>query len=129
MEKQLSQLREFYDKLGTPYNEKPTLDVSESLKRGLLNMIGEEVLEVREAVEKNDLIDVANELVDATYVIMAAVNVFGLSDVFEDVFDEVHATNMYKLEDGNSTIRHDGKVMKLNGKNGLRGRLEGIVEA
>ena len=37
----------------------------------------------------------------------------GMGDVIEDIFDEVHRSNMSKLgEDGKPIYREDGKILK-----------------
>lgn len=49
----------------------------------------------------------------------------GLLDLFEAGFDEVHASNMSKLEDGKPIYREDGKVLK--GANYFRPNLKKIL--
>jgi predicted HAD superfamily Cof-like phosphohydrolase len=51
---------------------------------------------------------------------------FGLQDKLEALFDEVHGSNMSKLDlDGKPIYRNDGKVMK--GPNYYRPNLKNII--
>ena len=76
-----------------------------------LALIEEEVDELREALKKNDLVEVADALTDILYVVYGAGHAFGID--LDECFNEVHRSNMTKLgEDGRPMYREDGKVMK-----------------
>lgn len=49
----------------------------------------------------------------------------GMLDLFEAGFDEVHASNMSKLEDGKPIYREDGKVLK--GKDYFKPNLKKVL--
>ena len=76
-----------------------------------LDLIEEEVQELRDGLGKNNLLEVADALTDILYVVYGAGHAFGID--LDDCFNEVHRSNMTKLgEDGRPMYRDDGKVMK-----------------
>lgn len=78
-----------------------------------LNLLKEELAEVEQAMSNKDMINLAKELADLQYVLFGAVLEFGLQGIFEKVFNEVHKSNMTKLNaDGKPVLRADGKVLK-----------------
>jgi predicted HAD superfamily Cof-like phosphohydrolase len=73
----------------------------------------EELDEYLIANNHNDEVEIADAIVDILYIAFGLVTKHGLDDVIEDLFAEVHASNMSKLgEDGNPIIRNDGKILK-----------------
>lgn len=77
------------------------------------DLLQEELSEFIEACEKRDLVKVADALVDLEYILCGTVLEFGLADIFDKLFKEVHRSNMTKLtEDGKVLRRKDGKVLK-----------------
>ena len=76
-----------------------------------LDLIEEEVQELRDGLGKGSLLEVADALTDILYVVYGAGHAFGID--LDDCFGEVHRSNMTKLgEDGRPMYRDDGKVMK-----------------
>jgi len=76
-----------------------------------LDLIEEEVQELRDGLGNQDLLEIADALTDILYVVYGAGHAFGID--LDDCFDEVHRSNMTKLgEDGRPLYRDDGKVMK-----------------
>ncbi len=76
-----------------------------------LDLIEEEVQELRDGLGRSSLLEVADALTDILYVVYGAGHAFGID--LDDCFDEVHRSNMTKLgEDGRPLYRDDGKVMK-----------------
>lgn len=66
-----------------------------------------------EKVEDKDIIigNVAKEMADLLYVVYGAAANFGIP--IDDVFEEVHSSNLSKLDDnGKPIFRDDGKIMK-----------------
>jgi predicted HAD superfamily Cof-like phosphohydrolase len=85
----------------------PPEDVME-LRRSL---IAEEFWELMDAMGRDDLVDVADAIVDLHYVLSGTSLVYGLPE--DAVFDEVHRSNMSKAEpDGTVHRRADGKILK-----------------
>lgn len=114
MKKQLDQIKEFHDAYSM-YDEpkKPEFDIQENLKELRIRLIEEESKEVANAIRNEDIQQVAKELADLLYVTYGTIRAFGLQDKMEKVFDEVHRSNMSKLDDDGKPIRReDGKVLK-----------------
>ena len=78
-----------------------------------IRLLQEELDEYQEAVEKKDLIEIADALTDLLYVLLGTFVSHGLQDYAEDLFAEVHRSNMSKLDENGAPIfRQDGKVLK-----------------
>ena len=76
-----------------------------------LDLIEEEVQELRDGLGKQSMLEIADALTDILYVVYGAGHAFGID--LDDCFHEVHRSNMTKLgEDGRPMYRDDGKVMK-----------------
>jgi predicted HAD superfamily Cof-like phosphohydrolase len=73
-------------------------------------LIAEELDELAVAIEDEDLTEIADALTDLLYVVYGAGHAFGID--LNKCFDEVHRSNMSKLEDGKVILRDDGKVLK-----------------
>ena len=112
MKKQLQQLWDFQSAYNSTTNSKPTLiSLDESNLRYRLGK--EELDEYLEAVKNDDLIEVADALADQLYILLGTMVSHGMQDVIEDIFDEVHRSNMSKLGAGGKPIyREDGKILK-----------------
>ena len=76
-----------------------------------LDLITEEVQELRDGLGKNSMLEIADALTDILYVVYGAGHAFGID--LDECFNEVHRSNMTKLgADGRPLYREDGKVMK-----------------
>ena len=76
-----------------------------------LDLIREELSELKEAVEKKDIKEVADALTDILYVTYGAGHAFGIN--LDKCFEEVQNSNMSKLgSDGKPIYNEHGKVMK-----------------
>ena len=75
------------------------------------DLIKEELEELKEAIEKKDIREVADALTDILYVTYGAGHAFGID--LDKCFDEVQNSNMSKLDENGRPIYNDsGKVMK-----------------
>ena len=75
------------------------------------DLINEELLELKEAIEKRDIKEVADALTDILYVTYGAGHAFGIN--LDKCFKEVQNSNMSKLgNDGKPIYNDKGKVMK-----------------
>ena len=75
--------------------------------------LSEENEEYLEAVQNNDIVEIADALGDMLYILCGTILEHGLQHKIEEVFDEIQRSNMSKLgEDGKPIYREDGKVMK-----------------
>ncbi len=76
-----------------------------------LDLIREELSELKEAIEKKDIKEVADALTDILYVTYGAGHAFGIN--LDKCFEEVQNSNMSKLgSDGKPIYNDQGKVMK-----------------
>jgi predicted HAD superfamily Cof-like phosphohydrolase len=79
------------------------------------NLIKEENEEYLEACKNNDIIEIADALGDQLYILFGTILKHGLEHKIEEVYDEIHRSNMSKLdENGKPIYREDGKVLKSN---------------
>ena len=76
-----------------------------------IDLIEEELNELKEAVKNNDIVEVADALTDILYVTYGAGHAFGIN--LDKCFNEVQNSNMSKLGvDGKPIYNESGKVMK-----------------
>ena len=102
-------VREFHEVYGQPIRLRPVLNVPEKQMR--LDLITEEADEYKEAVETDDLIELADALGDIVYVAFGAALTHGID--LDDVLLEIQRSNLSKLgADGKPLYREDGKVLK-----------------
>jgi predicted HAD superfamily Cof-like phosphohydrolase len=100
----------FMETFGQKIEGTPRL-VDESTACLRLNLIKEEVEELKQAIDQNDLTGIADALTDILYVTYGAGATFGID--LDSCFEEVHRSNMSKLgATGVPIYREDGKVLK-----------------
>jgi len=91
------------------------------------SLLAEENNEYLEAVEKNDLVGIDDALGDQLYIIYGTILKHGLQHKIEEVFREIHRSNMSKLgADGKPIYREDGKILK--GPSYFRPNIKDIIE-
>lgn len=113
MIKQLNSVKEFHTAFEIGYSESPKSDLGEIKNLLRYNLMKEENEEYLEAVQNNDLIEIADALGDMLYILCGTIIEHGLQHKIEAVFDEIQRSNMSKLDqDGKPIYREDGKVMK-----------------
>jgi predicted HAD superfamily Cof-like phosphohydrolase len=113
MQKQINAVTEFHTAFRIGHSEIPKADLGESKKILRYHLMKEENEEYLEAVQNNDLVEIADALGDMMYILCGTIIEHGLQHKIEAVFDEIQRSNMSKLgEDGNPIYREDGKVMK-----------------
>jgi len=110
--KYIEKVKEFHKVFNHPIGKTlstPSVDLT-SLR---YNLLQEELAEFATALLHKDGEGVLDALVDLQYVLSGTIVAFGLHEVFDASFDEVHASNMSKLgEDGKPIYREDGKILK-----------------
>jgi predicted HAD superfamily Cof-like phosphohydrolase len=100
----------FMKTFGQEVKEKPSLS-SEKINKLRIDLIEEELEELKSAMSANDLLEVADALTDILYVTYGAGHAFGIN--LDKCFEEVQNSNMSKLDDNGKPIFNDsGKVMK-----------------
>ena len=106
-----------FDKVGTfmktfgqEVKTKPSFS-SDKINKLRIDLIKEELEELTAAMQKKDLLEVADALTDILYVTYGAGHSFGID--LDQCFDEVQNSNMSKLgKDGKPIYNDSGKVMK-----------------
>jgi len=91
----LNDVAEFHDTFNAPILEKPTIPGKDRCDLRV-SLLQEELNELKEAIENNDLTEIADALADLQYVLSGAVLEFGLGSKFKTLFDEVQRSNMSK---------------------------------
>ena len=100
----------FMKTFGQEVKNKPSFS-SEKINKLRIDLIREELEELTEAINNNDLLEVADALTDILYVTYGAGHAFGID--LDKCFNEVQNSNMSKLDENDKPIYNDaGKVMK-----------------
>jgi len=103
-------VKTFMDTFGQEVKSQPSFG-SEKINNLRYNLIKEELEELKQAIDKKDLLEVADALTDILYVTYGAGHAFGIN--LDGCFDEVQNSNMSKLgNDGKPIYNESGKVMK-----------------
>lgn len=105
----LNQVAEFHKTFKHPVLEEPTIPSPQRCALRV-SLIAEELKELEEAIEQDDLVEVADALCDIQYVLAGAILEFGLGEKFKTLFDEVQRSNMSKAckteEEAIATVNH-----------------------
>ena len=113
MQKQLNAVKLFHETYGLGVSTEMKADLGKLKNEIRYNLMKEENEEYLEAVENNDIVEIADALGDMLYILCGTILEHGLQHKIEEVFDEIQRSNMSKLgEDGKPIYREDGKVMK-----------------
>ncbi len=91
----LNDVAQFHETFKLPIKEKAAIPSKDRCTLRI-NLIEEELRELKEAIEANDLVEVADAFCDIQYVLSGAILEFGLADQFKKLFDEVQRSNMSK---------------------------------
>lgn len=127
MKKYTDAVHEFHSAFKLGIKNEPTADLGAAKNLLRFNLMKEENEEYLEAANANDLVEVADALGDMLYILCGTIIEHGMQDKIEDVFNEIHRSNMSKLgEDGNPIYREDGKVLK--GVNYFKPHIKKILE-
>jgi predicted HAD superfamily Cof-like phosphohydrolase len=127
MQKQLNAVKLFHTTYGLGVSENMKADLGTQKNNLRFELMKEENEEYLEAVQNNDLVEIADALGDMLYILCGTILEHGLQHKIEAVFDEIQRSNMSKLgEDGKPIYREDGKVMK--GPNYFKPNFESILK-
>ena len=100
----------FMKTFGQEVKNKPSFS-TDKINKLRLDLIKEELDELKEAMNNKDLLEVADALTDILYVTYGAGHAFGIN--LDQCFEEVQNSNMSKLDRNGKPIYNDaGKVMK-----------------
>jgi len=105
-----NKVKTFMNTYGQNVKEKPSIP-DEKIVQLRIALIEEELNELKEAINNNNIVEVADALTDILYVTYGAGHSFGVD--LDKCFDEVQNSNMSKLgENGKPIYNESGKVMK-----------------
>ena len=103
-------VKKFINTVGQEIKDKPALPEKKTVELRY-ELIHEELMELKEAIEQKDLKEVADALTDILYLTYGAGHAFGIN--LDKCFEEVQNSNMSKLgDDGKPIYNEKGKVMK-----------------
>lgn len=105
----LNDVAEFHQTFNLPVVQTPAIPGKDRCALRI-NLLQEELDELREAIEDHDLVEIADALCDLQYVLSGAILEFGLGEKFKALFEEVQRSNMSKvcedMEIANQTLAH-----------------------
>lgn len=106
-------VREFHEAFKIGNEEKPIGKIDEKDYLLRYKLMREENEEYLEAAEKGDLVEIADACGDMLYILCGTMLKHGLQDKIEEIYREIQASNMSKLDaNGQPIYREDGKVLK-----------------
>ncbi len=122
----LNQVNEFHKTFNVPVLENPNIPSNQRCELRV-NLLQEELNELKQAIIDGDIVEIADALCDLQYVLSGSVLEFGLGDKFTDLFTEVQRSNMSKacnsVEEALESILHykqkdetEGYYKEINGK-------------
>ena len=124
---ELNSVAEFHNAFRIAMTDEPTIDLPSDIVKLRFNLMKEENEEYLEAVENNEMIEVADALGDMLYILCGTILSHGMQHKIQEVFEEIQRSNMSKLgEDGQPIYREDGKVLK--GPNYFKPNIKDILE-
>ena len=100
----------FMKTFGQEVKNKPSFS-TDKINKLRIDLIKEELDELKDAMDNKDLLEVADALTDILYVTYGAGHAFGIN--LDKCFEEVQNSNMSKLDKNGKPIYNEaGKVMK-----------------
>ncbi len=122
----LTDVAKFHQVFDLPIEREPVIPSPDRCALRI-NLLEEELQELKEAIENKDLTEVADAFADLQYVLSGAILEFGLADRFRAIFDEVQRSNMSKVcksrEEAEATVEHyrdhksmEGEIVEKDGQ-------------
>lgn len=122
----IKMVEEFHKTFNAPVLETPKIPSKERCELRV-NLLQEELNELKQAIEDNNLVEISDALADLQYVLSGAILEFGLKDKFDTLFNEVQRSNMSKAcntqQEAIETLLHykqkdgtEGRYEEVNGK-------------
>lgn len=113
MQKQIQAVQKFHETFGLGVSHEMKASLGTKMNNLRFELMREENEEYLEAVNDNNLVEIADALGDMLYILCGTIVEHGLQHKIEEVFDEIQRSNMSKLgENGMPIYREDGKVLK-----------------
>lgn len=91
----LNDVAKFHETFDLPVLNEPIIPTPDRCMLRV-NLLQEELDELKEAITNDDLVEIADALCDLQYVLSGAIHEFGLGPRFKSLFDEVQRSNMSK---------------------------------
>ena len=110
MQDLILKVKDFQQTFDQVVNRKPAL-VDLELANLRFELMKEENEEYMQAVIDKDVVEVADALGDQLYILIGTILSHGMQEVIVDVFNEIHRSNMSKLDENGNPI--------INGQNGV----------
>ena len=111
----IEKVLEFHEVFGLDFHHEPKTEIGDRIIELRHRLMAEENDEYLEAARAGDLTLVADALGDKLYILCGTIIAHGLQHKIVEVFEEIHRSNMSKLdENGKPIYREDGKIMKSN---------------
>ena len=127
MKKPLEHVKIFHKAFGLDVSEVQKADLGLDKNMLRYKLMREENEEYLEAASQGDLVEVADALGDMLYILCGTNISHGMQHKIEEVFEEIHRSNMSKLDkNGEPIYREDGKVLK--GPDYFRPELKDILD-
>jgi len=121
----INMVGEFRESFELPVRNTPQLIPNQEFELNF-KLSQEENLEYLDACDDSDTVEVLDALTDEFYIWCGKVLSHGMQDFIVDAFNEVHSSNMSKLDENGKPIkRADGKVLK--GDNYFKPNLDKIL--
>ena len=92
----LNDVAEFHSTYDLPVTNQPEIPPAKRCELRI-NLLQEELNELKEAIKQNDIVEAADAFCDIQYVLSGAILEFGLAPKFKELFEEVHRSNMSKV--------------------------------
>lgn len=115
MKEQIKQLKQFQSSFRGIVNEKPTSLTEEEFELRY-KLSKEELDEYLEACKNEDIVEIADAIADRLFLALGDAICHGLGDILPEIFEEVVASNMSKLDENGKPI--------VNGENGVFDRYQ-----
>ncbi|HMR45522.1 MAG TPA: nucleoside triphosphate pyrophosphohydrolase family protein [Bacteroidia bacterium] len=123
----IDKVKEFHTTFGLEFFEHPQASVSKSVIELRHKLMQEENDEYLEAALENNLVQIADALGDKLYILCGTIIAHGLQHKIIEVFNEIHRSNMSKLDsNGKPIYREDGKILK--GENYFLPDIKSVLE-
>ena len=119
MEKQINLVKDFHKKFKVRISDSPSL-IPENNSNNRYFLMKEEIEEYLLGVKNQEIENIAKELCDILYTVYGTILEHGLQDKIEEIFEEVHNSNMskeyhkYKMIKGRNYFKADIKKFFVN---------------
>lgn len=112
MKDQIAKVKHFHDSFNVVNGLEPQL-IEEKDFWLRHRIMAEENKEYLEACKEGDIVEIADALGDQLYILCGTILKHGLQHKIEEIFTEIHRSNMTKLDaEGKPMFRLDGKIIK-----------------